>query len=475
MLSRSDVFTRLSAPLPTENNCLSKLFFACVLVTSAGVTSSAAFRAAAQARPQRATAAAAAVAGGGDAASPDGASSAAALYEEASGYVEKKFAEFRRDRVPDNQQLADRTRQEARDLALRHALTLAARGPLKGTDLYYLSLLYHLAGKSESALDASRRYLTENASAAGQTAQNARTVLIARAAEAGQLEEAAHALADYLRAEPQNPLERYKLASTVAISFYRKQLYEGAAAPAANAYAAAKTLAQNLYAQQPPRRDATLLNSGIFLSDVYTRLKRRDEAIATLHELRRMGLNFPSATLYGRATRALQHQGESLDDILKADEAALPTRGQTAPEIGVAEWIGQTPVKLSDLRGRVVLLDFWATWCGPCRVTMPHLETLHQKYKDKGLFVLGLTRYYSPAEMKQQELAQLREYKKQTKASYGFAVSPSDADALKYGVLSIPTAVLIDRHGRVRHLSVGFSPAIQEELVAMVKKLLAEE
>ncbi|HVF88022.1 MAG TPA: TlpA disulfide reductase family protein [Pyrinomonadaceae bacterium] len=448
---------------------MSKRFFALALILSAGVIASTSVRVAAQARPQRATTTT-------TAASPNG-TSAAALYEEASQYVEKKFAEFRRDRVPDNPQLANLTRQEARDLALRNALVLAARGPLKGADLYYLGMLYHLAGKSESALGAVRRFLAENPTMTGKTAQNARAVFVARAVEADQFGEAARVLADYTRNDPQNPLERYRLTSTLAIALYRNKLYERAAPPAADAYNSAKTLAQNLYVKEPSRRDATLLNTGTFLAEVYSLLKRRDEAIATLQELRRMGLAFPSGTLYGRATSALQRHGESLDDLLKADASVIssPAINNTAPEITVAEWIEQKPFKLSELRGRVVLLDFWATWCGPCRYTIPHLERLHKKFKDKGLVVLGLTRYYGGAEARQQEALQLRQFKKSLDASYGFAVSPSDTDALKYGVMSIPTAVLIDKHGRVRHISVGFSQLIQEELDATVKKLLDEE
>ncbi|MDQ3649556.1 MAG: hypothetical protein M3458_04605, partial [Acidobacteriota bacterium] len=187
--------------------------------------------AAAQARPQRSLAAAPP--------GVDGAGGAAALFEEASQYVEKRFAEFRRDRVADNPQQAEKTRQEQRDLALRHALTLAARGPLKGTDLYYLGMLYHLAAKDESALGALRRFLAENPEAPAAMSQDARAVVVVRAVQLNQLDEAARVLADYGRNQPQKLSERYRLESTLAITLYRGKQYDRALPHAVEAYAAA--------------------------------------------------------------------------------------------------------------------------------------------------------------------------------------------------------------------------------------------
>ena len=142
------------------------------------------------------------------------------------------------------------------------------------------------------------------------------------------------------------------------------------------------------------------------------------------------------------------------------------------------EWIDLQPTKLADLRGKVVLLDFWATWCAPCRVTLPRLQKWHDSYKDKGLVILGLTTFYGHAEGKPltrpQELDYLREFKKKFALHYGFAVSDADDNDRNYAVSSIPTTFLIDRRGVVRFISVGSSDMEAAALTRMIKKLIDE-
>src|SRR5262249_59863938 len=67
--------------------------------------------------------------------------------------------------------------------------------------------------------------------------------------------------------------------------------------------------------------------------------------------------------------------------------------GKPAPEIAGEFALNGKPTKLADLKGKVVLLDFWAVWCGPCIATFPHLREWNEKYKDKGLEIVGLTMY----------------------------------------------------------------------------------
>jgi len=400
----------------------------------------------------------------------------AALYDEAANYVSRKFAQFERDRVPFSQTLADETARQGRELAARYATQLEARGKLAGTDFYYLGQLYHLAGKAAQSIEPLRRFLADDAAAttAPEPSQNARLVLTLNAANAGQFDVAEKTLAAYAGHEPNKLEELIRLRSALAAAYFKAGQLEPAAAHAAAAFQSAK-LAPPDKLESMDGRAQLIGASGAFLADVYLKLKRQPEAFRTMEELLRLGLSLPSAHVYGRALRLLRDNGregyvrQAVDDVAKSDAAP-------APEIEVATWIEQKPSRLADLRGRVVLLDFWATWCGPCRVTMPKLKALHEEYKDEGLIVIGLTHLYARAgETPAEELASLKEFKRELKLPYAFAVAKDGGNLLRYGVRPIPTAFLIDRRGRVRFITIGAGEANHAAMTEMIKKLLAEQ
>lgn len=406
---------------------------------------------------------------GADAAKP---SEAQMLYEEASQYAQRKFDEFRQKQIPYDPLLEQKTLQEQKDLALQHAARLAARAPLRGTDLYYAGLLYSLAGKGEGALDSMRKFLADTDPAPADLKQRARSVIAQQAAQLGLTEEAERTLNDYAKAEPRNVADLHRMNLLVASAYVKKKEFARAAAPAGAAYAAALEYART--SKDPVQRDSTIYGAGSFYANVLFKANRREEGIRVAQELRARAVALPSARLYGQATELVLRQGEPFS--LPPEVAGLePT---ASPEITVAELIGQGPVKLSELRGKVVLIDFWATWCTYCVKTMPRLNALHEKYKDRGLVIIGLNEFeghiQGESATRAQELEYFRQFKRRMNVTYDFAVAADAHNAGAYGIAGLPTAVLIDRRGRVRFLTVSASDDEAELLKKMVLKLLDE-
>ena len=124
--------------------------------------------------------------------------------------------------------------------------------------------------------------------------------------------------------------------------------------------------------------------------------------------------------------------------------------GKPAPDFTLPDTAGK-PVNLRGLRGNVVIVDFWATWCPPCRAMMPHLQQMHRTLADQGLVILGLD--------VGEDAETVAKFAKRESYTFPLLLGAEPDVAAKYYVESYPTTFVIDRQGRIAFRNVGGGPA----------------
>jgi peroxiredoxin/outer membrane lipoprotein-sorting protein len=136
--------------------------------------------------------------------------------------------------------------------------------------------------------------------------------------------------------------------------------------------------------------------------------------------------------------------------------------GQPAPDFSLQSLDGKT-YKLSDLKGKVVLIDFWATWCGPCREELPSIEKLHKEFSGKGLVVLGIN---------DEDKEKVQQFVNQQKLTFPTLLDSGGAVARTYKVNAIPRVILIDKDGKIVKDITGYYPENEKILRELITKLL---
>ncbi|MGH9872667.1 MAG: redoxin domain-containing protein [Pyrinomonadaceae bacterium] len=401
--------------------------------------------------------------------------SAKLLYEEAKSYVDKAYTDFNNKKIPYDQKLEAQTKQEQKDLAAKYAALLQTRKSLSPADAYYLGMLHYLTGNADGALEAMRRYLAGEAS--GEDAQIARAVVVLYTTRQGLVPEAERAVTAYAQNQPQNLTEWFGMETLIAEALKKTKDYAGVLKHSQEMLKIAKLVAADKTINAF-KRDDLLYKAVSFIADAEMQIGRKSEALEAITELRKFAISIPSANLLRLTNLRLMGLDRSIDPKEIFNEA-VPASAAPLPELVATQWIDQSPVTLSKLRGQVVLLDFWAPWCGPCRYTFPRLQRWHESYKDKGLVILGLTNYFGNIDGRRatpsEELAYLRTFKKQQRLPYGFVVADSSVNDMHYGVFSIPMSFLIDRRGNVRFIAMGAGEGEITALGKMIEKVMSEE
>ncbi len=136
-----------------------------------------------------------------------------------------------------------------------------------------------------------------------------------------------------------------------------------------------------------------------------------------------------------------------------------------APDFTLASNQGSN-IKLSELRGNVVLINFWASWCGPCRQEMPALDALYKKYSPLGFTVLGVN--------VEEDSNPGKKLIRDLKVSFPILYDTSNKVSQLYQVQAMPTTVIVDRNGQQRYLHKGYQSGYEDAYAKQISELIRE-
>ena len=170
--------------------------------------------------------------------------------------------------------------------------------------------------------------------------------------------------------------------------------------------------------------------------------------------MRRWGVAF--CALLVALTAAFYYQ-----QLQAKGRAGFPAPDFTLEELSGERW------RLSELRGKVVFLNVWATWCSPCRMEMPSMERLHQRLKNDGLVILAISE-------DEGGFSAVKPFVDEIGATFPVLLDPEGIVPVRYGVTGYPETFLIDRRGQVVHHAIGPADWDSEEVYLFLAELLAQ-
>ena len=148
-----------------------------------------------------------------------------------------------------------------------------------------------------------------------------------------------------------------------------------------------------------------------------------------------------------------------------ATSASALELGQVAPDFTLKSMAG-TNLNLTEQRGKIIVINFWASWCGPCRKEMPVLQKFYEKYQDLGVSVWGVN--------VEQENQAGRDFLADLNLTFPILFDETNTISASYQVEAMPTTIIIDRDGVVRYAFQGYKPGYEKKYAKAIKKLIRE-
>jgi peroxiredoxin len=151
--------------------------------------------------------------------------------------------------------------------------------------------------------------------------------------------------------------------------------------------------------------------------------------------------------------------------VMATSAVSAGLKPSSAPDFTLKSYTGEN-LRLSEYRGDVVLINFWASWCGPCRQEMPALSELHDKYHALGFTVLGVN--------VESDSGKARKLLQELPVSFPVVFDDDSVVSKQYDVVAMPSTVLVDRDGNMRYLHKGYKPGLEDVYQQQVRDLIRE-